>query len=99
METRNAWPRGTRLGSGFCERQLSRAELYSLTGAPALAFVRLPTATDWSHRAGGDHADTLGASIAAQTASKSQSPAGFAAFAFRWSRWPAFARSCTIHAV
>src|SRR5213080_3086083 len=41
----------------------------------------------------------LGASIAAQTASKSQSPAGFAAFAFRWSRWPALARSCTIHAV
>src|SRR6266571_6810208 len=50
-------------------------------------------------RSARNHVSSIGPSIAPQTASKSQSPAGFAAFAFRWSRWPAFARSCTIHAV
>src|SRR2546427_7177524 len=55
--------------------------------------------TEWSHQFGGHHANTPGASIAAQTESKSQSPAGFPAFAFKRSGWAAFARRVTIHDV
>src|SRR5439155_27294851 len=39
-----------------------------------------------------------GVSMAPQILSKSHEPALLAGFGFKWSRWPALARRCTIHA-